>query len=145
MKIKMLALVACLFMPFQMATADIAADFKAGMPMDQVMTKAVKDGISIEDAVAKMITVHPELTGLIVTEAVKRYPPLVREIVAAAITAAPKLEDAIADAAIAAGGDPAAVAAAIAAAKTGKTPSKKKVVATTPVPIPDAGGGVSLN
>ena len=144
MKIKMLALVACLFMPFQLATADIAADFKSGMPMDQIMTMAVKDGMSIEDAVAEMITVHPELTGLIVTEAVKRYPSLVREIVVAATTAAPKFKDTIASAAIAAGGDKAAVAAATAAAITGgKPPSKKKVVATTPVPFP--GGGASPN
>ena len=139
MKIKMLALVACLFMPFQMATADIAADFKAGMPMDQVMTKAVKDGMSIEDAVAEMITIHPELVGLIVTEAVKRYPSLVREIVAAAATAAPKLKNAIASGAIAAGADKNVVAAAIAATKIGGTASKKKVVATIPVPLPAAG------
>ena len=140
MKIKMLALVACLFMPFQMATADIAADFKAGMPMEKVMTKAVdKNGMSIEDAVAEMITEHPELSGLIVTEAVKRYPSLVREIVAAATTAAPKLEDAIASGAIAAGADKNVVAAAIAATKIGGTPSKKKVVATTPAPFPAAG------
>ena len=145
MKIKTLAFVACLVVPFQLTTADVAADFKAGMPMDQIMTKAVKDGMSIEDAVAEMITVHPELAGLIVTAAVKRYPSLVREIVVAAITAAPKLKGAIADAAIAAGANKNAVAAAIASAKTGGTPSKKKVVKTTPVPLPDSGGSASPN
>lgn len=144
MKIKMLALVACLVMPFQLVTADIAADFKAGMPMDQVMTKAVKDGMSIEDAVAEMITIHPELVGLIVTEAVKRYPSLVAEIVVAAAVAAPKFKDEIAKAA---GVDKKVVEAAIAAAKAGGIPSAIKIVATALVPFPARGasGGVSPN
>ena len=138
MKVKMLALVACLVMPFQLATADIAADFKAGMPMDKVMTKAVKDGMSIEDAVAEMITIHPELVGLIVAEAVKKYPSLVAEIVAKAAVAAPQFKDEIAKAA---GVDKKVVEAAIAAAAKAGIPSAIKIVITALVPFPAAGAG----
>ena len=139
MKVKILALVACLVMPFQLATAGIAADFKSGMSMDKIMTKAVdKDGMSIEDAVAEMVTLHPELVGLIVAEAVKRYPSLVAEIVVAAAVAAPKFKDEIA---LAAGVDKKVVEAAIAAAKTGGIPSAVTIVVTALVPFPAAGAG----
>jgi hypothetical protein len=106
MKIKILAFAACLFIPFQWASADIAADFKAGMSMDVVMAKAVADGMSIEDAVAEMVKLHPEIVALIVKEAVTTHPDKAGSIVAAATTAAPQFKDAIVTAAIEVGADP---------------------------------------
>ena len=142
MKFKTLALAACLVMPFQSATADVVADFSAGMSLDKVMLKAVET-MSIEEAVAKMTVAHPEIVGLIVKVAVEAYPSLVREIVVAAIMTAPKFKDAIGSAAIAAGASQADVAAATAAAATGKKSPSVTVVVTTPVSFPDNGASAN--
>ena len=103
MKLKMLALVFCLFMPFQFASADIAADFKAGMNITTVMIKALTEGMKIEDIVTDMITEYPEMVTLIVRAAVRASPKKSGRIVAAAYELVPQYKDSIAYAAIFAG------------------------------------------
>ena len=74
MKIKMLVLAGCLSMPFQMVSADIAADFESGMSISSILTKSVSEGVSIEAAVAKMVALHPEVVTLVVKAAVTASP-----------------------------------------------------------------------
>ena len=117
----MLVLAACLFLPFQLASADIKGDFKT-LTMQQVLAKAVNvDKLSAGDAVEKMVTLHPEIVALIVAEALAKYPDKAGEIITAAVTAAPQFKKEIEDAAKLAKVDLAVILAAVAAASTTST------------------------
>lgn len=149
MRIKALALTACLLMPFQMTTANIADDFAAGMSLDVVMVRAIGEGMSIENAVAGMVALHPEIVELIIKDAVKLSPEKAGNIVAAAIVAAPKFKNAIISAAIAAGANSDIVNAAVAAGVTSDTLNtetielaKAKIEAILS-PASGSGGGIA--
>jgi len=135
MRIKILALSACLMLPFQMATADIAADFKAGLKIPVVMSNAITTGMSIEESVTKMIEANPKAVLLIVKAAIEASPESAKQIVAAAILAAPKFKDQIASAAIDAGANPTDVIAATAAG------SLRAITTVASTPAPGSGGG----
>ena len=146
MKIKLLAIVASLLLPFQLATADIAADFKAKMSVANVLKKAMDGGMSVEDAVTKMVTLKPKMAAQIVDAAVKASPGDAGVIVAAVISIQCNNNDsailknqcksAITTAAIDAGADPTLVTAATAAGST------RPITRVASTPAPGSGGGV---
>lgn len=149
MKIKFLALIACLLLPFQLVTADIAADFKAGMSATKVLANAVAKGMSVEDAVTQMVETQPKRVALIIAAAIKASPENTAQIVAAAISIKcsnavtsvlkNQCKSTITAAAINAGADPTLITAATAA---GSTSSAITAAALAPAPG-GAGGGVA--
>ena len=84
MKVKLLALIACLVVPFQWVSADIASDFNAELNAGKVLANAMAGGMSIEDAVSEMVTLKPKRVALIIAAAVKVSPQDAGVIVAAA-------------------------------------------------------------
>ena len=102
-KIKVLAFTVCLLIPFQWATADIAADFRAGMNIRTVMVKAITEGMVIDDIVSDMVNQYPAMVTLIVRAAVTASPKLAGRIVAAAYAIVPQYKDSIAFSAMFAG------------------------------------------
>ena len=150
MKIKTLALAACLSMPLQLVNADIAADFKAGMDAKDVIAKAVAEGMSIAEAVAAAVAANPKAAEAIVAAAVAANPSAAKAIVAAAVAANPSAAEAIAAAAIGAGANPTDVTAATAAGTTtalaalNSNPAARRI-AQTPAPGAVSGGGASQN
>ena len=152
MKIKIMALAACLSIPFQMVSADSAsdidADYESGMSISSILTKTISEGMSVEAAVSTMVSLHPEFVTLVVKAAITTSPEKAGKIVAAAIAAAPQFKDAIAIAAIEAGVDPTVVTAATAAGSTtavaalNNNPAARRI-ARTPAPGAVSGGGVA--
>ena len=149
MKVKLLAFIACLVMPFQLASADIKADFESGLDSDKVLANAMANGMSVADAVSQMVSLQPKRLALIIAAAVKASPQDAGKIVAAATsiqcnnadTAILKnqCKSVIIDAAIAAGADPTLITAATAAGST----SSPAITALALTPAPGAGGGVA--
>ena len=134
MKVKMLALVACLVVPFQLATADIKADFKAGLSIAKVLANATAGGMSVENAVTQMVALQPKKAALIVDAAISIK-------CSNAVTSVLKTQcsSAITSAAIAAGADPALITPATAAG-----PGSRAITTTVSAPAPGgAGGGVA--
>ena len=56
MKLRFLALLACVLLPLQVVNADIASDLAAGLDIQTVLQNAVDQGMSIEAAVAEAVT-----------------------------------------------------------------------------------------
>ena len=96
-------------MPFQLATADISSDMKAGKNIETVAANAVASGMSIENMAIKMVTDYPKSTLLIISAATKASPSKAIEIIAAVTEIMPNLENQIATWAIAAGANPTVV------------------------------------
>ncbi|MCK4865527.1 MAG: hypothetical protein KAT06_08855 [Gammaproteobacteria bacterium] len=149
MNVKLLALIACLVVPFQWVSADIAADFKAELTTEKVLANAMAGGMSIKDAVSEMVTLKPKRVVLIIAAALKVSPQDAGVIVVAAtsikcsnaVTSVLKTqcENTIMNAAIFAGADPTLITAATAASSTSRA-----ITATALAPASGgAGGGVA--
>lgn len=126
MKIKIFTLIALLSMPFHLVSADIAADFKAGLTIAQIMDNALAEGQSIDEAVAEMVAEKPEMAGIITRTAINKSPKDAAKIVTAATASAPAQSDSITVAAISAGADPATVTRATAAGRAA-TPTRRAI------------------
>ena len=136
MKIKIFTLIALLSMPFHLVSADIAADFKAGLTIAQIMDNALAGGQSIDEAVGEMVAEKPEMAGIITRTAINKSRKDAAKIVTAATASAPRQRDAIRVAAISAGADPTTVtratAAGIATSTIRAIPQVQRTVAAVP-------------
>lgn len=72
------------------AMADIKADLANGLPLEEVLANAQKEGLSLADAVAQIVSQSPALAEAAVSAAVTAAPSQAAAITSAAVKAAPK-------------------------------------------------------
>ena len=91
MKLRILTLLFCLGIPFQVLNADIATDLGAKLPLEVVLKNAIAEGKTIEQAVAEMLALAPTRAENIVKAAIGIAPTKAGDIVAAAVSSATTL------------------------------------------------------
>jgi len=74
-----------LVLPLSMAHADVAADIKAGLPMQTVFTNALAANVSVDEALKQAIAASPEQAYAAITAAIQLNPDQAANIVSSAL------------------------------------------------------------
>lgn len=86
MRRTIIGLAATLVLPLSMAHADVSGDIKAGLPLQTVLTNALKEKTSIERALSDVIDASPEQAYAAITAALQLSPDQAANIVSIALS-----------------------------------------------------------
>ena len=120
------------------ALANVKEYVKAGYSMDQVLTNALRDGMSLQKAVTQTLSAAPQQANGIIAAAVAISPAEAQSVVDAAVLAGVNPEQAV-DAALIGGADPSSITAPTAA---GKSLASRGAPENLPAPPWSNAGGV---
>lgn len=120
------------------ALADVEDYVKAGYTMDQVLTNAMRDGLSLQESVGQALAAAPQQANAIIAAGVAIDPASAQSVVDAAVLAGVDPEQAV-DAALIGGADPSSVTAPTAA---GKSLARRGPPENLPAPPWSNAGGV---